>query len=1516
MFARAAFTAAVLAALMVSNASALTFYVNGACGNDEWSGLSPECVAPDGPKATIQAAIDDALNYDTIIVYPGTYVENISIPGLQIDLRSTSPEDPLVVAATIIDGGGNGTVVSFAGSEWASTVLRGFTITNGSEGGIHGNGNHATISHCVVCRNSDFRSSGGIYKCNGAISDCIIRENFTEGAGTHAGGGGLGLCDGTISHCLIASNRSDGSLGGGGLRLCNGTISHCRIIGNWANEDGGGLASCNGTIESCEISDNIGGSGGLAFCNGTVRNCVIARNTYIGVSYCSAAFVHCTIVRNWGSGVVHGSGTFTNCILACNYPYSVDADCDGPPIELIHCCVERGPDGTHNDVTWGPGNICDRVRFVFDDDFHLLPDSPGVDQGMAAGVDTDADGHPRPLGDAPDMGAYEFVPDGPTTALSPVAMTLRGTLGAATSDVAELKLANCGAGVLNWTLSADVDWLVFDPPAGSTTEETDEVTVWADLADLPLGIYEAMITIADPALPGFERQVPLQLAVGLHYTVATDGSGDYTVIQNAIDAAAPGTVIEILPGTYVENIEIGGKWIELRGSAPLDLAVVADTIIDGGANGIVVEFSGSEGPQTRLSGLTITNGSWVVNGNGAIDIGYMYSWEHPRATIEYCRLVANDCMAIAHVDGAIRYCTLIGNAGRNDYGVVERCHGSIRHCVFRENRAHRGAAITSSYCVVEDCLMLGNQVGGHGGAFYHCYGYVADCVFAGNVAVASGSSRAYGGAVYGGGGFLENCVFVGNTTDGTGGGVAGWCGVVRDCTICGNSAQRGGGLSGSTTEAVNCLITGNTAEVGGAGVYNCGTMTHCTIADNEPGGVLQEGAYSTTASGVMTNCIVWDNGPQALHVGSDATLAVDHCCVEGGQEAVEVAEGSELLWGDGNIDIDPEFYLPGAWQLSLGSVCVDLGTDARVTADLEAVPRPLADGYDLGAYEQDVTQPRAAIAPSGLSLRAAEGLARPRPQELRIANSSTGTLDWSVSTDATWLSLDPPAGQSTGETDTVTLTIDSSELPVGHYVARIDVATPGAACPLKQIPVALVVHPVLYVCPDGSGDYLTIQEAIDAAATGDMIVACPGLYRENIYFDAKDVVVRSIDPEDPAVVGATIIDGGGTAAAVTFYGTETDDAELSGFTITNGGGSYGAGIRGRNTTSDYYTEATISHCVIVRNATVSNGQGGGLYRCSGLIHDCLIQDNTALYGGGLCYCNGRIVDCTIRGNVTTGQGAGLFRCDALIERSHVVANRSSSQGGGLYYCTGQLTDCLIAGNVATSGAGLYNQGGSLINCDILGNRPNALRVYNSTLAMQGCIVRQNTSTQISVGSAGQLTVSYSNIEGGWIGEGNIDADPLFVRPGYWDDAGTPGDPADDVWVDGDDHLLEFSPCVNAGAPDYDPGAQATDLDGNPRVQYCRVDMGPYESAYFFDCNETGVSDACETTGPGDFTADGFLGFGDVAALLTTLGGPDVVPEPAMPPCLPLYLSTCDLDADGDLDLADVAAFQTLFGGNR
>ena len=264
-------------------------------------------VDDDGPADfnNIQAAINNANNGDTIIVPEGTYFENINFNGKNIILRSTEPDDPNVVANTIIDGSDVNSVVVFSGTENSNCVLSGFTITNGSAhsgGGIDGNCTMATIQKNIIHDNEAiggdmpgaYGYGGGLVCCNGVIQYNTISNNSAMIAGglscdgiiqynniTHndAGylGGGLGVCDGIIQHNIISQNSA---AHGGGLAYCSNIISNNIISYNSNYGNGGGLHRCNDIIRNNTIFGNSANyGGGLGKCNGTIVNCIIWQNT-------------------------------------------------------------------------------------------------------------------------------------------------------------------------------------------------------------------------------------------------------------------------------------------------------------------------------------------------------------------------------------------------------------------------------------------------------------------------------------------------------------------------------------------------------------------------------------------------------------------------------------------------------------------------------------------------------------------------------------------------------------------------------------------------------------------------------------------------------------------------------------------------------------------------------------------------------------------------------------------------------------------------------------------------------------------------------------------------------------------------------------------------------------------------------------------------------------------------------------------------------------------------------------
>lgn len=391
-----------------------------------------------GDAPTIQAGIIAASDGDEVVLLEGVYTgdgnRDITLMGKAITVRSTDPDNPVVVAATILDCQGTSAQphrgFRIDSAESADSILAGLTVTGGyapeeavqpeaggsSEGGaIFCHDSDPTIVNCVIRDNTAADWGGGIY-CHGGAP--VIRG--CEFHGNHAGVKGGGIYGGagsttTIAGCTVSGNSAD--LGGGGIRILSATgyIANCRISGNETGT-GGGILLCvgsNAIIVNCLIVRNEAAETGGGIFDGsklstTISNCTILENT----------------AANRGGGLdCQRSGTMTaltNCILRGNTAPA------GPQISLFqeagltvsYCDVEGGqgdvflPSGTT--VNWGSGNIVDDPLFVHnpdpgpdgnwdgvDDDYgnlNLLSSSPCIDAGDNTAVpadtaDLDGDGN-------------------------------------------------------------------------------------------------------------------------------------------------------------------------------------------------------------------------------------------------------------------------------------------------------------------------------------------------------------------------------------------------------------------------------------------------------------------------------------------------------------------------------------------------------------------------------------------------------------------------------------------------------------------------------------------------------------------------------------------------------------------------------------------------------------------------------------------------------------------------------------------------------------------------------------------------------------------------------------------------------------------------------------------------------------------------------------------------------------------------------------------------------------------
>ncbi|MFO8191260.1 MAG: right-handed parallel beta-helix repeat-containing protein [Bacillota bacterium] len=301
--------------------------------------------------------------------------------------------------------------------------------------------------------------------------------------------------------------------------------------------------------------------------------------------------------------------------------------------------------------------------------------------------------------------------------------------------------------------------------------------------------------------------------------------------------------------------------------------------------------------------------------------------------------------------------------------------------------------------------------------------------------------------------------------------------------------------------------------------------------------------------------------------------------------------------------------------------------------------------------------------------------------------------------------------------------------------------------------------------------YATIQEAIDAAEDGDEIVVQVGIHRENIDFRGKNIILKSTDPDNPEIVAETIIDGGGSGTVVSFRSGETEEAVLSGFTITGGSGilvSGGSSPRIENCTiedneAEYGAGIAVfdSSPYILNNEILNNSSflGGGIFieESSPLVEgntisrnnaemgsgvviisnsepkliDNIISNNRATrLGGGLVVALGStptIKDNTISGNAAERNGGGLLieESEPVIEDNMITQNRAAN-GGGIFVVNSMETALFITGNningnlAYIAGGGLYMEGSSptldsnTFSDNISEHLGGAAAIYNST----------------------------------------------------------------------------------------------------------------------------------------------------------------------------------------------------------
>ena len=664
---------------------------------------------------------------------------------------------------------------------------------------------------------------------------------------------------------------------------------------------------------------------------------------------------------------------------------------------------------------------------------------------------------------------------------------------------------------------------------------------------------------------------------------------------------------------------------------------------------------------------------------------------------------------------------------------------------------------------------------------------------------------------------IANCTFIGNSAF-SGGGVGIQLGAPKliNCVFQGNSATAsGGGLANSQagSTVVNCTFVGNTAPLGGA-IYTASTpqatFVNCTVVANA----------ATTGGGVM-------GGPVALvnSIVRDNTAIVDPQLTASG--ATVTYSNIQGGWpGTGNIDADPLFVrnpspgADGAWgtadddygDLRIGafSPVVDAGNNTAVpsgvVADPDGNPRfaDVATAPDTGSGTAPIVDIGAYEAVPLLSASAGGPYVVIQGQSIALnahgASNVAGELQyaWEWSGDGLY---DEASGSAAD--------FDSSGRALFTPITVWLRVTDASAASIVAQTTITVVPPVLHV---------------DANATG----AGNGGSWEDAITDLAPALNQAIAGQEIRVAGGT-------------YKPTTSKVRTVSFVLKNGvtlrGGYGGLGAvdpDARNATA---------------HPSILSGDIGNPIDSSDNSYHVVLAiavDETAVLDGFL------ITGGTATGTGQNSNGGGMYisRAAPTLINCAFLANAAASSGGGLYVTSARplLVNCAFVGNSSSLNGGAMGvavaSAPRLINCTFTENNAvrfgGAIDSESSSPTLTNCILWNNTAfygSQVRSG-AGAVTVEYSDVQGGWTGIGNIDADPLFAR------APSPG--PDGQWGSADDDFgdLRIAPCspaVDAGDTSAVPSGIITDLAGEGRFidvptsahsgsgAAPMVDLGAYEA---------------------------------------------------------------------------------------
>ena len=1174
-----------------------------------------------------------------------------------------------------------------------------------------------------------------------------------------------------------------------GAKLIGFTLTKGFTRTSYDNASSGGGIYCDsvaGIVSNCTLIGNSASSDGGGACNGTLYNCALTGNlaSSSGGGAYNGTFYNCTLTGNSAShGGGASGGTLYNCTLTSNSASSYSGGGGASGGTLYNCTL------VGNLAYWDGGGTDASTLYNCMLSGNSASHGGGASDGVLYNCTLTGNSASYYGGGVCGGTLYNCIVyynhaafganyDYSTFYYSCTAPYPDG-LGNITSEPQLASFSHLavgspcrGAGYSNYARGTDIDGEVWRVPPSMGC---DEVVAGAITGALSVSAWAAPTNVA----VGF----PLRFRADImgRTTRSAWDFGDGTVVSNnpyALHAYTSPGVYAVLLRAYNESYPQG-----ITATVTVHVAAQAIHYVKLGNATPIAPYTSWETAATNIQDAIDAAdqvGALVLVSNGIYATGGRVVYG-----VLSNRVAITKPMTVRSVNGPAR--TIIQGAGPVGDSAVRCAYVGI-NAMLEGFTLTNGATCSSGdwdreesgggvWCessgVLSNCILTGNSASYGGGTHY---GTLYNCTLTGN-------SASYGGGAHYG--TLYNCTLTGNSAVSDGGGAES-C-TLNNCTLIGNSAHEGGGAYSCTLH--NSTLTGNSAFYSGGGAYN-GMLYNCTLTWNSAssgGGV--EGS-------TLYNCIVYYNtAPQDPNYTDESTL--NYCCT------LPVPSS-----GIGNFTNAPSLAGLTNPHLTQGSPCIDAGNNAYVfnAVDLDGEARTEGTTVDVGCDEFWAdsctgTLQVAILTPAGkhavvgypLSFQANIG-GRPLTCVWRFGDGVLTTNGFLVS----------HAYESSGEYSVV---LEAANLS-GKVSATVTVQ------------IVSIAGATRYVTTNGNDaadgmSWATAKATIQAGVAavtipGALVLVSNGVYATGGAFAAgvtnriaitNAVTVRSVNGPD-----VTIIQGQGPRGfAAVRCAYVADGAKLIGFTLTKG-----------------FTQASYSG---------GSGSGGGIYcdSAAGIMSNCMLTGNSAIYGGGAY--NGTLYDCVITDNSASGErssGSGGGSCGSTLYNCTLTRNRANYAGGGSY--DGTLYNCTLIGNRVNYAGGGGSYGGTLHNCTLTGNEANYTgggssggMLYNCTLfgnsarsgggafysTLYNCIVYYNTASTDSNYYGCTLIYSCTTPDPGGIG--NITNDPRFVHAAL-----------------GDYHLQSTSPCINRGT-NQDWMVGATDLDGNPRLDARgRVDMGAYE----------------------------------------------------------------------------------------